>query len=161
MNIPNALSLFRIALLPLFMARWYAGDVKGAMALLVLSGLSDVLDGAIARRFNMETRLGRALDPAADKLFEAAMMLCAASRLRAVWLLLALHLACEGALALMALHVLRRTGLVLHARWFGKLCTVTIYGLMLAIMAIPGFGADLAALCVGLCSALVLACTGL
>lgn len=161
MNIPNALSLFRIILVPLFLARWFAGDVRSTLTLMALSALSDVLDGAIARRFDMETRLGRALDPAADKLFEGAMMLCAASAESSVWLLLGLHVLCESVLSLMALLVLRRTGQVLRARWFGKLCTGAVYVLMLAIMALPGFRGPAALPWVWLCSALVLLCAGL
>ena len=77
MSIPNIISIGRIFLVPLFALMYSRGNVTGAMGVLLLSAASDVLDGAIARRCHMETELGRALDPIADKLIQAAMMLCA------------------------------------------------------------------------------------
>ena len=92
MNIPNMISLVRILLTPVFAVLYVRGALYQAMGVLLLCAVSDVLDGAIARRFNMVTDLGKALDPAADKLIQIAMMLCAATRTKAAWLLLALHL---------------------------------------------------------------------
>ena len=80
MNIPNALSILRILLTPLFAALYLRGQTGAAVAVLLLCALTDVLDGYIARRFDMVTELGKALDPVADKLIQAAMMLCAAAR---------------------------------------------------------------------------------
>ena len=91
MSIPNIISLLRICLVPVFTALYLQGRVMQAMAVLLLCAASDVLDGAIARRFNMVTELGKVLDPVADKLIQAAMMLCAASVTPSVWLLLGMH----------------------------------------------------------------------
>ena len=158
MNIPNILSLTRILLVPVFTGLYFSGELRGALAVLFVSAVSDVLDGAIARRFDMETRLGRALDPVADKLFEAAMMICAASVEKGVWILLALHLLREFSLAGLAFYVLRGTGAEMHARWYGKLCTASIYTLMLAILALPGFSGGIVRMAISICALLIVLC---
>lgn len=158
MNIPNALSLFRIGLTPLFVGFYMQGRTAAALALLGLSAVSDVLDGAIARRFDMETRLGRILDPIGDKLFQGAMMLCAATKESGVWLLLGLHLGRESLTALLGLTVLRRRGIIIHAHWYGKLCTVIIYALMLSIIALPKLSRAGIRLGIGLCGGMMLLC---
>ena len=158
MNIPNTLSLMRIFLVPVFIGLYFAGELTAALAVLLISAVSDVLDGAIARRFHMETRLGRALDPVADKLFEGAMMLCAASVEKSVWILLALHVIREVSLAVLAFHTLKITGAEMHSRWYGKLCTVSRYVLMLAVLALPGFRGSAAGFGITLCSALIVLC---
>lgn len=138
MSIPNIISLLRICLVPVFTALYLQGRVMQAMAVLLLCAASDVLDGAIARRFNMVTELGKVLDPVADKLIQAAMMLCAASVTPSVWLLLGMHVLREAALSLLGLHVLRVTGRVYGARWYGKLCTAAIYAVMISLLGFPG-----------------------
>ncbi len=80
-TIPNLLSLLRLCMIPLII--WlYCAKKNYALtaAVLVLSGITDTVDGFIARRFNMVTDLGKALDPVADKLTQAAMMFCLLTR---------------------------------------------------------------------------------
>ena len=67
-TIPNWLSYIRIALIPVFAVLFYKGYVGWAMLVLGLSGLSDFLDGEIARKFNQVSDLGKIIDPVADKL---------------------------------------------------------------------------------------------
>ena len=80
-TIPNMLSVFRLILIPFFV---YAYCVEQnfwkTAALLALSGISDTADGYIARRFNMVSDLGKIIDPVADKLTQAAMLLCLLTR---------------------------------------------------------------------------------
>lgn len=155
MTIPNMLSLLRICLVPVFAALYLKGLVLQAMAVLLISAATDVLDGAIARRFHMVMELGKVLDPIADKLIQAAMMLCAASVTPCVWLLLGLHVLRELCLSLMGLHVMRVTGNVYGAKWYGKLCTAAIYVVMIALMAFPALPRAAADAGVLLCAALV------
>jgi len=68
LNIPNLLTLIRIALLPAVSWRFRMGDSNGALALYMAAMLTDVLDGFIARRLNQITTLGKLLDPVADKM---------------------------------------------------------------------------------------------
>ncbi len=67
MNIPNAISLLRVLLVPLLLSFLLHGEFRAALWVLLAAGISDALDGAIARRFNMMTELGAFLDPLADK----------------------------------------------------------------------------------------------
>ena len=67
-TIPNWLSYIRIALIPVFAVLFYKGYVGWAMLVLGLSGLSDFLDGKIARKLNQVSDLGKIIDPVADKL---------------------------------------------------------------------------------------------
>ena len=68
LTVPNLLSLIRIFLIPVFAVLFYGGHMGWALFVLFLSGLSDFLDGKIARRFNQVSALGKVLDPIADKL---------------------------------------------------------------------------------------------
>lgn len=68
LNIPNILTLLRIGLIPIFTLAFLQGAHDLALAFFILAGITDLLDGAIARAFKLKTRLGAFLDPAADKL---------------------------------------------------------------------------------------------
>lgn len=158
MSIPNMISIGRIFLVPVFALLYTQGKVMAAMGVLLLSAASDVLDGAIARRFHMETELGRALDPIADKLIQAAMMLCALWRTPSVWLLLGLHILRELCLGAMSLYVLRVTGHVYSAKWYGKLCTACVYTVMIAALAFPQIPGRIIDLGVTVCGVLMALC---
>ncbi|HKX11722.1 MAG TPA: CDP-alcohol phosphatidyltransferase family protein [bacterium] len=67
-NLPNSLTLLRILLVPVFTYYFLAGEYRIALAIFVITGLTDVVDGYLARRLQLKTNLGAALDPAADKL---------------------------------------------------------------------------------------------
>lgn len=69
-TIPNWLSFARIIMVPIFASLFLKGEVLWAVFVLALSGLSDFLDGKIARRFNQVSDLGKVIDPVADKLTE-------------------------------------------------------------------------------------------
>ena len=158
MNIPNMISIVRILLTPVFAVLYVRGALWQAMSVLLLCAVSDVLDGAIARRFNMVTDLGKALDPAADKLIQIAMMLCAATRTKAAWLLLALHLIRELSLAALGARVLQCTGKVYSARWYGKLCTAVIYIVMAGVLFWPDMPGALMQGGIALCAVLIGMC---
>ena len=73
--VPNLLSLFRIVLVPLLVVvllTKFDGKEFVGLGVFLLASLTDLLDGLIARRFRLETRLGKLLDPAADKILTAA-----------------------------------------------------------------------------------------
>jgi cardiolipin synthase len=75
LTVPNILSFIRLGLVPVFLALLIAGEDVFALVVLVVSSVSDYLDGVIARRFNQITRLGQLLDPAADRLFIFAALI--------------------------------------------------------------------------------------
>ncbi|MDE7053346.1 MAG: CDP-alcohol phosphatidyltransferase family protein [Oscillospiraceae bacterium] len=130
-TVPNLLSAFRILLIPVIV--WlYCGraDYPLAACVLVLSGMTDVADGFIARRFHMVSDLGKVLDPIADKLTQTAMLGCLLTRFDTVWWLLGVLVAKETAMAVMGLLVIRRTGGVYSAAWHGKLAACVLYAVI-------------------------------
>lgn len=102
-SIPNLLGYFRIILIPIIMWKYFtaqeASDYYIVTLLVVISGLSDALDGQIARRFHMVTPLGKALDPVADKLTQGALAVCLMTRYPLMTVLFVLFLVKEGFMA--------------------------------------------------------------
>lgn len=77
-NVPNLISLFRIVLIGIYLYFFYgkgARDRTIAMGIVLLAGLSDGLDGWIARKWNLQSKVGAALDPLADKLMSITVFL--------------------------------------------------------------------------------------
>ena len=95
-TIPNLLSIFRIFLLPIYLYFVLRQSFYIAGAVIVVSGLSDYLDGVIARRYNQVTDLGKVLDPFADKLTQLFLILSMAWYRPWLWLLFGLFLIKEG-----------------------------------------------------------------
>lgn len=75
LTIPNAMSLLRIILIPFFVFFFLDGSYLVAVIIIAVSGFSDLFDGKIARHFNQISKLGKLLDPAADKLTQVALSL--------------------------------------------------------------------------------------
>ena len=130
-TIPNLLSLLRLCMIPLII--WlYCTQKNYALTavVLVLSDLTDMVDGYIARRFNMVTDLGKALDPVADKLTQASVMFCLLSRFRMMLVPLLLLIFKEVCNGVMSLVVIKKTGKVCGADWHGKVCTWLLYAMI-------------------------------
>lgn len=131
-TIPNLLSLFRVLLVPVFC--WAYLDLKNSWAaggVLLLSGLTDVADGFIARRFDMISDAGKMLDPIADKLTQAAVLICLIFRfpiMLPAFVALAIKEVMDGVTGLV---VMKRTGTVPSARWHGKIATMLLYAIMI------------------------------
>ena len=132
LTIPNLLSLIRILLIPLFV--WlYLGEenVPATAVVLVLSGLTDALDGFIARHYHMVSDFGKALDPFADKLTQFAMLCCLVIRFpRMIWLIAVLCVK-EIFVASTQLAVIHKNEVVLGADWHGKVTTILLYAVMI------------------------------
>ncbi len=91
MNIPNALSLFRIGLIPCYVLLFYlpgAWARYGAAAVFAIAALTDWLDGYLARRWDQSSKLGAFLDPVADKLLVAVVLILLLQRSPEIWLAL-------------------------------------------------------------------------
>lgn len=154
-SIPNILSYFRLLLIPLFIVLYVQEDFTEALITLAASGLSDILDGRIARKYDMVTDLGKVLDPVADKLTQCAMMLCVAMRYPAMWLLLGLHVVKELIMLVMGWYVLKRTDTVNSAIWAGKLCTGVIYAVMMLHVILPHLPQPVSVGCTVVCAGLI------
>ena len=84
MNLPNKLTLFRVILIPVFvvfMLVSVTGDTDKwiALAIFIIASLTDLLDGKIARKYNLITDFGKFMDPLADKLLVCSAMICLVS----------------------------------------------------------------------------------
>ncbi len=155
LTIPNLLSLIRILLIPLFV--WYylkREDGTATAIILAASGLTDAMDGFIARRFNMISDFGKALDPLADKLTQLAMLCCLVLRFpRLIWLIIVLCVK-EIILACTQLLLIKRTDVVQGSAWHGKVTTILIYAVMLLHLLWPELPEQLSLglemLCIGM-----------
>ena len=111
-SIPNLMGYFRILLIPVFCYLYITAETEReylyAALVVLLSSLTDLFDGKIARRFHMVTELGKALDPIADKLTHAALAICLATRYPMMWVLIALMLVKEGYMGVMGLIFLKK-----------------------------------------------------
>lgn len=141
MTVPNALSFFRILLVPVFallylMSGRYPTLLYWSFAVLVVSGLTDSFDGIIARKFNQISELGKLLDPIADKLTQVTVVLCVVIRNPNPNLifLLVLCVVKEAAQAVGGLILLGRGEKIQGAKWYGKVSTFVFYGAMLLIV---------------------------
>ena len=141
-NIPNALSIVRLLLLPVFVVLILVverdADVPvWSFAVLVLSGVTDSLDGIIARRFNQITDIGKLLDPVADKITQVTVVICLAVRYTVLIPLVVICLIKELIQAAGGYILLRRGEKIQGARWFGKVSTFVFYGAMALIVLLP------------------------
>ena len=139
LNIPNILTVIRILLAPAFAVLYLNKFYITAAIILVLSGFTDVLDGVIARKFNLITTLGKILDPIADKLTQAIIIVCLTinhydhedSLLIFVLILL---FAKEFTMLLGAIVLFKSGTRPSESKWWGKLGTVMIYVLFVVIL---------------------------
>lgn len=132
LTVPNVLSFFRLALIPVIIWLYIAmGEYVLTAGLIVLSGATDVIDGFIARRFNMVSALGKALDPVADKLTQCAMLICLVFRFPLMLLPLGLLVVKELFSGITGLVIIKQSGKVYSALWHGKATTVLLYVLLL------------------------------
>ena len=131
-TIPNILSFFRLCLIPLIVWLYCAErNYAGAGLVLIISGLTDVADGFIARKFHLISDLGKVLDPVADKLTQAAMLVCLLLRFPLIIVPLILLLIKEIFMSVTGLMVIRKTGTVYGAKWHGKAATCLLYAMMI------------------------------
>ena len=131
-SIPNVLSYFRIILIPCFVYVYVTSDTQAghilAAVIILVSGLTDLLDGKIARKFNMITELGKALDPLADKLTQAAISICLMLRIQYFGWIFAIVLVKESFMLVCNVISMKIYGRRLGgAEWFGKVTTTMVY----------------------------------
>lgn len=131
MNIPNLLTLFRILLIPVFIAVFNSNIENNtliALGIFLLAGLTDLLDGYIARKYNMITRLGTLLDPLADKLMLITVLICLALKDYFPLWIAALVIIKEAAMigGGVFLYYSKRS-IVIPANLYGKAATAAFY----------------------------------
>ena len=140
-SIPNLMGYFRILMIPVFCFLYLTAETKQdiwiAAAVVLISSLTDMLDGLVARKFNMITEFGKFLDPFADKLTHGALAFCLAVRYPLMWALFGLLLIKEGYMAVMGLILLKKGKKLNGAMWFGKVCTALLFvGMLVLFLAV-------------------------
>lgn len=132
LTIPNLLSLFRLILIPVIVwLYWVRKDYFPAGVLLIVSGLTDLADGYIARRFHAVSNVGKILDPIADKLTQAAMLFCLVTRFPLMAAPFGFLVIKEVFIGTTGLLMIRKTGKVVGADFHGKVATTLLYAMMI------------------------------
>lgn len=131
-TIPNLLSFFRIILIPIIVVLYCKYHMYNATTIaIVISGITDVVDGWVARKFHMISDFGKILDPIADKLTQAVIVLCLFTRFPHMIYLFILMAIKETLMGITGILGIRYSGEVRGADWHGKLTTCMIYAVML------------------------------
>jgi cardiolipin synthase len=128
-------------LIPVFVVLYIKAEEPyeyvAAAVIVFISGLTDFLDGFIARTFHMVTEFGKLIDPMADKLTQASLIFVLIVKVRWMFLLLIIFVAFQLFLVAAGLYMFKR-GLKLNgSRWFGKVSTTVFYAVMLVLIAVP------------------------
>ena len=132
LTIPNLLSLLRLAMIPLLVWLYVSQQKYGWTAfVLLLSGLTDIVDGQIARRCNMVSDFGKFLDPIADKLTQFVVVFCLACDYPLMIVVATIIFAKEILMLIGAVIFVKQGNETPYARWWGKLTTVVLYATML------------------------------
>ncbi|CAM3517354.1 CDP-alcohol phosphatidyltransferase family protein [Dermacoccus barathri] len=145
-TVPNVLSFLRLVGVPAFVWLILSEWDKTALVVLMVAGFTDYLDGKIARKFDMQSRLGAMLDPMADRLYIVATIVCLAMRgILPMWVVLALVLR-EVFILTMAPTVRRHNLPLPPVHFIGKAATFNLlYAFPLLLLAeIEGAAGDLA-----------------
>ncbi len=135
-NLPNILSFTRIIIIIPFVLYFLNDDYLLSAAMLALSGLSDMLDGVIARKLNQITQLGKILDPVADKLTLTAVVICMGIKFPEIFILVVILSVKDLSMLLAGSYLLKKGIEPPAAKWYGKLATVFFYVSVIIIVAL-------------------------
>lgn len=134
MNIPNIITVLRFVLIPIFGYFLITGQYLIGVVLFIIAGFTDVLDGLIARRFNMVTSWGKFADPIADKLMQVTALVVLAMKGIIPLAIIVIVVAKEGLIAIGSILLYEKDDIVVTANWYGKMATVVFY--LAIVMAI-------------------------
>ena len=144
LTVPNLLSLFRLLLIPVYVLIYLNAVETGnqtnfyiAGAILAVSCLTDMIDGKIARHFNLITTVGKVLDPIADKATQFTLIVCLAMRYPVLFYVIALFVVKET-FQLVAAYWLYKKGKILKGALItGKICTTVLFLSLIAMVVFP------------------------
>ena len=140
-TIPNLLSLLRLLLIPVYIIIYLQAtepaDYYISGAILAVSCLTDLVDGKIARHFNMVTTVGKVLDPLADKATQFTLILCLAIRHNILWYLVGLFFLKEIFQLIAGYMNLRKGRMLKGALFSGKICTTVLFITLTLMILIP------------------------
>ncbi len=125
-HIPNILTIIRFILIPVILYFIFTGNYILAFIFFTLSGITDILDGAIARKFNLISTFGKLMDPLADKLTQISVLATLVFKdIIPFWILIIVIL--KEFIMIMGASFLYGKDVVVYSKWFGKLATVLFY----------------------------------
>lgn len=137
-HIPNILTMSRFVFIPFIFGAIVQKDFVAAFVFLTISGLTDVLDGIIARKFNFITNFGKLIDPLADKSTQIFTLIALSyAGIVPNWILIVVFM--KEALMIAGASFLYGKKLVVSSRWYGKLATVMFYVAIVASLAVNYF----------------------
>ena len=156
LTIPNLLSLLRLLMIPVIV--WLYVKEKNyyaATGMVILSGATDIADGIIARKCNMVSDFGKILDPIADKLTQATLIICLSSKYpKMIWLVV-LFAVKEFIMALLGYITIKSKNSVNSAKWYGKVSTFVLYVSMILMILIPDLPIEIVNALTLLCAAIL------
>ena len=137
-NIPNILTILRFILIPIILYFIFTGHYLLGFIFFTISGITDILDGAIARKFNLITNFGKLMDPLADKLTQISVLATLVfQKIIPFWILIIVLL--KELLMIIGASFLYGKDVVVYSKWFGKLATVLFYLAIVCSLIIKEF----------------------
>lgn len=133
-TVPNFISVLRIIIVPFFCYYFLKDRLDAAVTLIVFSGLTDAVDGFIARKFNQITELGKMLDPLADKLTQASVAFCLCLKYPELCPFLIVFLIKELSMLVFATRLITLKRKPSQAKWYGKVATILFYISTIAVV---------------------------
>lgn len=141
LTIPNLLSMFRLVLIPVYVAIYQGATTSDgyflAAAILAVSCLTDLIDGKIARHFNMVSAVGKILDPLADKATQFTLIVCLAAKHRIIRYMVALFLVKETFQTVAGLLTIHKGRMLRGALITGKICTTVLFISLIIMVLLP------------------------
>ena len=133
-NIPNILSVLRILLVFVFLAVFFYGNKFVAVGVFLLAGITDIVDGYLARKNNWVSDAGKILDPIADKLMQcAALVSLTITNMVPLWFSLP-YILKEALMLLGGLFMLKKRKVRVVSNLFGKIAAVFFYAVIIIVM---------------------------
>ena len=150
LTIPNLLSLFRLLLIPVYIVIYLnatdASHYYLSAGILAVSCITDMIDGKVARHFNMISTVGKILDPLADKATQFTLIVCLAMRYAVLRHLIVLFVVKESFQLLAGGFALRKGKMLDGALLPGKICTTVLFISLIALVMIPQMPYDIVTL---------------
>lgn len=137
--IPNLLTYLRFLLVPAFVILYFNGYNEWAVGALLMSIISDFLDGKAARALNQVSELGILLDPVADKVTQGVVVICLGITYPMLWYLFAIEFVKEAFMAIAGAVTIKKKHIKFGgAKWYGKVGTGITDGTLLLLLLFPG-----------------------
>lgn len=137
-HVPNVLTIIRFILIPFMIISVMNEQYITAFIILTISGITDILDGFIARKYNFITNFGKLIDPLADKATQISILsTLAIKHIIPLWILIIVFL--KEILMIVGAAFLYGKELVVSSKWYGKMATVLFYIAIVCSLAINYF----------------------